>query len=379
MNDPLDAHPHFTRWEDPGTGVINYALTERLAPIQRALYFITPSISQDGQWLWFMAMFPPSRHGILAAVSLDPDQPKIQLYPQALLFGNPMLSPSSDGVYVPVENGIHFMDLNGAMRRIFRMPKELLKDRHLFRLVTDLTVSCDGKHLLLDSLIGDKTLISLVSIDSGEMRQIRWFDRDLHHAQFSYHDPTLFMLGESPYYHPLTGRKTPIDRRMWLMDTSGKRCEPLFEDLHFGVNCSSCHEWWTREGKVQWCDYDDGIYEADIETRERKLIWPHPMIHGQVDPSGRFICGDYHPYKWSHKNPCGVFLFDRENEKEIALASSMPMPKVFEQENDWRSFHLDPHPHFSPDGRYVVYSGTPLNKSDVVLASVPSAVAQMKG
>jgi len=377
MNDALDRHPLFTKWEDPDSGVINYILSERLAPIQRGNYFATPSISGDGKWLWFKAIFPPSTYSLMGVVSLDPDDPQIRTFPHAAAASNPLVNGEDDTVYVPMNRSIHRLDPEGNMKLVFEMPSEIIEGRHLFRLVTDLTVSCDGKHLLLDSWIGDRTLISVVELATGELTPIKWLDRDLHHSQFSPHDPTLFMLGESPWMHPITGIKTPIDRRIWIMDTSGDLCEALFDDLHFGKNCWTCHEWWTPEGHVQWCDYETGIFEADIETRERKLVWEHPMIHGQTDPTGRFICGDHDPYKWSEHRPCGVYLYDRETGKDIALASAMPLPEQRKPDARRRPYHLDPHPHFSPDSRYVVYTGTVLGPTDVILASVPSAVARM--
>lgn len=379
MADRLDAHPHFSRWEDPESGVVNYVLTERVAPVQRGLYFATPSISPDGHWLWFAAVFPPSRRSLMAVVSLDPSHPEIRMFPQAAVTGNPLVSRTNGGIYLPIDDAIYLMDTEGGMERVFRMPEDILEKRRLFRLVTDLTLSCDGKHLLLDSVIGDKTLISVVELATGELTPVRWLDRDLHHSQFSLHDPALLMLGESPFMDPITGVKTPIDRRMWLMNVSGDLCEPLFDDLHFGQNCWTCHEWWTPDGHVQWCDYEVGIYEADLATRERRLIWPHPMIHGQLDPTGRFICGDHDPYKWSDTEPCGVFLYDRDRQKDIALASGMPWLTGGGEDSDTRVLHLDPHPHFSPDSKYVVYTGTMLGHTNVVLASVESACKRMSG
>ena len=377
MSDPLDQHPLFTRWEDPESGVVNYVLSERLAPIQRALYFATPSISSDGKWLWFVTIFPPSSYSLMAVVSLDPDNPQIRSFPHAACSHNPLVTGEGGAVYVPINRSIYRLDPEGNMNLVFEMPPEILEKRRLFRLVTDLTMSCDGKYLLLDSWIGERTLISVVELATGELTPIKWLDRDLHHSQFSLHDPTLFMLGESPWMHPITGVKTPIDRRMWVMNVAGDLCEPIFDDLHFGKNCWTCHEWWTPDGRVQWCDYETGIFEADLETRERQLIWKHPMIHGQTDPTGRFICGDHDPYKWHFDRPCGVYMYDRETGKDIALASTMPLPTAETDGSSLKGFHLDPHPHFSPDSRYVVFTGTVSGRTDVMLASVPSAVAQM--
>jgi hypothetical protein len=61
----LDRHPYFEPWTDPGTGVRSYILTERVAPLQKAFYFVNASISPDESVLWFEAAFPPAPYKFL--------------------------------------------------------------------------------------------------------------------------------------------------------------------------------------------------------------------------------------------------------------------------------------------------------------------------
>jgi hypothetical protein len=37
---------------------------------------------------------------------------------------------------------------------------------------------------------------------------------------------------------------------------------------------------------------------------------------------------------------------------------------------DFRAFHIDPHPHFSADGQWVIYTTTALGKVSVALTPV---------
>ena len=364
----LSKHPYFQPWADGETGVESFILTRRVAPFQKAAYYATPSISADGRWLWFRGIFPPTRSSILAAVCLDPADPRIRLFPACALRGNPLLTPAGDAVYAPVHDGIYLQPFDGEPREIVRMPAEIVQNRHLWNVVVDLTVSADGKHFLLDSHIGNRWLISLADVASARVRPLRWFARCHHHAVFSPVDPDLFLVGQGPWHDPITGDKFDMNIRMWLMDTRLTRYEPLFGDLWFNHNCMSCHEWWSADGLVCWCDYNDGIYECDLADRKRVLVWPRPLWHGQCDPARRFYCGDQNPYEPTADNPCRVFFFDRRSGRDVAIASNVGFPPLPRQ--DWRSYHLDPHPHFSADGRQVVYTTMVRGVPDVAIAPV---------
>ncbi len=378
MHHPLDDHPHFTRWEDPQTGVASYVLSEHVAPLQKALYFVTPSIKADSRWLWFRYAYPPSRSLRLAAVSLDPDHPDIRTFPACELNGNPLIADDGRSAYVPIAEGVYRQDLDGEPSELFRVPKDLIDNRKLMWLVTDLTMSSDGKWFLMDSQFGNEWVIWLASADGEkvEFKTLRRFHWKHHHAMFSLHNPKLLMINQGPGRDPYTGRKNDMNIRIWVMDTDGTRYEPIQPDLWFGRNCMSCHEWWTPDGCIDWCDYQDGIYEVDMTLdwtqRRRKLIWPRPMWHGQADATKRFYCGDQNPYKW---DPCSVWLFDRSTGKDVAIASDLPRPPL--NPGDWRAYHADPHPHFSEDGQYVIYTTTALGTLSAAVTPVSSAWEKM--
>lgn len=375
MFDRLAEHPFFTAWTDPKSGVISYVLTERVAPVQKAAYYTAPGISVDGQWLWFRAVFPPHpRARFLAAVHLDPSDPQIRLFHECHLGANPHVVSPGDTLYVPIRDGIYRFHVDGQMDEVFRLPSDVVRNRTIFRLCTTLTISADGRWFLLDSHIGDEYLIALVDVQTGEYRPLKTLNRNYHHAMFSPVDPQLFMMGQGPGYDPMTGVKTHIEQRMWIMDIDQTRFEPVQHDLWFNHNCMSCHEWWAPDGNVLWCDYDEGVYYADLETRERTLIWPHGMIHADCNSDATLFCGDMNPYKWTREKPCGVFFYDRTNQREVAIASGLPEPPL--PRVDRRAYHLDPHPHFSPDDKAVMYTTSALGKVDVAVTPVQQPALQ---
>ena len=366
----LSEHPYFERWTDPETGVESLILIERVAPLQKGLYYATPSISTDGRWLWFYGAFPPAKRWTVAAVCLDPDQPAIRLFPAAVGGGNPLVAPEGNAAYVVVGDGVYYQPFDGDLRQVLRMPRDIIANRYLFGLVTDLTISADGKHFLLDSHIGNRWLISIADVATGQVTPLRWFNRCHHHAQFSPVDPTLILVGQGPWHDPITGDKGDMNVRLWIMDTALTRYEPVFGDLWFNHNSKSCHEWWSADGRVCWVDYDDGVYECELAARTRELVWPHHLLcHAQCDAARRFYCADENPYNPSPERPCRVVFFDRHAGREVAIVSRMPLPPL--PPGDWRSYHLDPHPHFSPDGQWIVYTTLARGKVDVALTSVP--------
>lgn len=365
----LARHPYFVRWIDPQSGVESFLLNQRVVPFQHGLYFATPSISADGRWLWFRANFPPSRRGCLAAVCLDPAQPRIELLPATMAAGNPLLLAEGDAVYAPIEDGIYRVNVDGEVAPVLRLPAELIANRRLTTLAVDLTLSADGRYFLLDTHIGNRWVVCLGEAATGVVTPLRSFFRCYHHGVFSPTDPELFMICQGPWHDEVSGEKGNIDIRMWLMDTKGTRFEPLHGDLWFHHNCMSCHECWMADGKIQWVDYNDGIYETDVyETpRRRQLIWPHKDFpQHQCDRSLRYLVADENPYRRSKLRPCRLLVLDRQTGRETVICSDAGLPPIAEA-TDWRSYHLDPHPHFSPDGKAIVYTTCARGMVDVAV------------
>ncbi len=368
-------HPSFTPWTDPASGVESFILTRRAAPFQKILYYTAPGLSHDGRHLWFYAGWPPSRRFAPACLNTETNHLRTFHTDPA----NPRITPAGDAAYVRIHDGIFLQPFDGDPQPIARLPQDLIANRHIFSLVTTITVSADGRYILLDSHIGNRWLISILEIETGVITPLRWFHHCHHHAMFSPTDPDLFMLGQGPWHDPITGEKGNIDVRMWVMDIHGKRYEPVQPDLWFNHNCMSCHEWWTPDGLVAWCDYDQGIYETDVRLpfteRTRTLVWPRPAIHADCNADRTQFVGDYHPYEWTSENPCAVWFFDRRSGREIPIASALPEAPI--PPADRRSYHFDPHPHFTPCGRFIMYTTTALGTLDVAITPVEGILAKL--
>ena len=367
----LKQHPYFEPWTDPVSGVESFILSERVAPIQQSFYFTNPSVSADEKWLWFYAAFPPNRQRMLGAVSLNPEKPEIQLLPQAgFTCASPMVAPEGDAAFFCEGSSVYKVRLDGSTDVVCTVPKEYIGSRHFGRIATHLTLSSDGKYLLLDGDLGNFWWVGIGDIATGEVTILKEFGQHHNHAQFSPTDPKLFVIPEDWWYDKYSGRYFPYDHRLWLMDIDQTRYENVRpKSWDWGHTANASHEWWSKDGMICWNDYDRGTYECDAYTLEATHVWQRPLCHAHCNSDRQLWCADESPYKWEEK-PLEILFFDRDRNVEIQIVSAMPKPP-FPRD----MYHLDPHPQFSPKDSWVVYTTTVRGKVDVALTPVGPRVS----
>jgi hypothetical protein len=373
MSYDLSQHPYFVPWTDPESGVVSYLLARRVAPLQQSFYFVNASVSPDERWLWFYTAFPPNREKALAVVSLDPANPSIQRYAQAGFTGaSPMVTPESDGVYFCMRNHVYRMGLDGGVSIACTLSEEYINHRNYNRLATHLTVSADGRYLLLDGDMGDFWWVGIGDLETGEVTVLKEFGSHHNHAQFSPIDPRLFVVPEDWWHDKVSGKRFSYDHRLWLMDVDQTRYEVVRPKAwDSGHNASASHEWWSRDGLICWNDYQSGTFECDPYTLEATHVWKRSLCHAHCSSDRRFWCADDSPYQWDRR-PCAIRFYDRETGGEIDIVTAMPQPPMPRS-----SYHLDPHPQFSPGDSWVVYTTTVRGIVDVALAPVEGIRAQM--
>lgn len=358
----LSDHPYFTKWVDPVSGIESFILTERVAPVQMPFYFVNPSISPDGEYLWFSAAFPPSPYKMLAYVSLNPEKPKIQLFPQTAFFeACPMIAPDSKGAYFTEENRIWFIDLNGGVRKIAELSEDYIANRHIYRLVTHLTISADNRYFVMDSHIGNVFVLWLAEVATGKVQILHEFDYLHNHAQFSPIDPKMILLPRDWHRDPITGRYVFMESRQWVIDTDQTYYRNLNPDFWEGHSGNTAHEWWSRDGLVCYVNYEKGIFECNPYTRETTHVWKRPLCHAHCDSTRTYYCADQSPYNWKNE-PVQILFFNRKEGSEKQIVSAMPPPPM----SRW-PYHVDPHPQFSPDNGFIDYMTTVRGCIDVAV------------
>ena len=364
MLELLARHPFFEPWTDPISGVRSYILTERVAPVQQSFYYTNSSLSADEKWLWIRVAFPPAPGKMLAVVSMDPRQPFIRHFPHAVFDAEAMVAEEGDGCYLCMRESVWRLGIDGSIKPIVTLGSDYIQNRRLYRLATHLTKSADGRWFLLDGEIGNHWFVGLGDAETGAVRIIKEFIHHHNHAQFSPVHPNLMTIAMDHFHDKITGRRYHYDHRVWLLDTADTRFECLTPDVYCKHLTGVCHEWWSKDGRVCYVDYERGVYELDLETRQHTHVWKEPLCHAHCDPTRRYWCADESPYKWT-KTPCKVKFFDRQTNKVTDIASALPQPTV---QRSW--YHIDPHPQFSPKGTSVVYTTTVRGSVDVAITPI---------
>ena len=367
----LDRHPFFTRWNDPVSGAPSFVLTERVAPVQQAFYFVNPGASADERWLWFYCGHPPGRTHTLGVVSLDPARPFIRHFPGAQFDAEtPLVLPSGDSCLFGLGADIWEQPVDGPAILRYSLPPDLVANRPVHRIATHLTFSADGRHLILDTEIGNEWSVVLADLADRSTRLLKTFGRKYNHVQFHPTDPRRFVIAQDWWVDRATGRRYDYDWRSWIMDTEGRRFDSVASQGYNGHGGYASHEWWAPDGSLCWVDYARGVCRVREAGDAAETVWgPRPLCHAHGDRSGRYWCADQTPYGWKER-PCEVLFFDRTGQRELAIASGLPAPCV-----DRALLHIDPHPRFTPRDTWINYTTTALGGVDVALTPVESLTA----
>ena len=359
----LGKHPFFTRWQDPASGIESYILTERVAPVQFPFYFTNSSISPDGEYLWFYTAFPPNPHRYLGRVSLNPDKPDIKWFPQSFFHtSSPMVSPDSKGVFFFNGPQLIYMDNEGKTKIAGDIPGDYINNRHIYWISSHLSISADGKYFLVDGCIGNDFFVGTIETATGKFNLLHEFPNVHDHALFSPVNPKQFLFPRDWRRNPVTGKYEFMERRLWVMDIDRTYYKPLCPDLWESRNANTAHEWYSKDGIVCFVDYAKGVFEVNPDTKEIFHVWKCPLLcHAHSNGDRTKFCGDLSPYYW-HKQPLKILYFDRIKNTQKEIVSAMPQPPMPRS-----PYHLDPHPHFSPDEQWIIYMTTVNGKVDVAV------------
>jgi Tol biopolymer transport system component len=301
----------------------------------------------------------------VAVVALNPEKPWITWYPESLFSEeSPMVAPDSSGVYYITADRLCYTPLKGETRVIGKIPENYINNRFLYWAGTHLSISADGKWFLVDGEIGDDCFIALMDVKTGEFKLLHEFNYRHDHAGFSPVNPKQFLFPRDWRRDPATGKYQYMENRLYVMDTDQTYYRPLYPEFWEGKHGNTAHEWWSKDGIVCFVNYADGVFECNPDTLEKRHVWKRPLCHAHSNGDRTLFCGDQTPYEWK-KRPVEILFYNRNTGEEKHIVTAMPYPPVPRGD-----YHLDPHPHFSPDGRYIVYMTTVLGKVDVAVTPV---------
>jgi oligogalacturonide lyase len=166
-----------------------------------------------------------------------------------------------------------------------------------------------------------------------------------------------------------------VEQRMWTVDFGegrSRQAKPLFRE-HFGEAC--CHEYLTREGEVgfQANVVHDGQtegYNCFVRTdgtwlRQYLLPGPRPG-HIQSNSDNTLVIGDR--AHLSHDDPEGgafMSLIRHENGRGVVT-------RLCRHDTSWKTQISHPHPIFSPDDQWALFSSDAGGAGNVYMADVTS-------
>ena len=376
--------PYFEEFIDPETGVKSYILKQDQAKCTQSFYFTNQSMSADQKYLWMYCFFPPMEQQCLGVVSLDPENPFVRVFKEAIFTAEtPLVAPAGDKVYFAnrygrtLETGqICTIDVDGNIEEFARLPKEITNGRVLYVMGTHLTISADGKDMLVDVMVGGQGMVTLVDMETRQFRVVNEYMGFYDHAQFSPVDPEHFIMDQDGWNDPYSGQKFVFKNRIWLCDRAATQFEPINQRSWFAHDGSKiCHDFWSFDGHICWIDYDKGAFEMDPETREVFHVWKHPVCHAHCNGDRMLWVADQTPYAWQNggQDCCRLMFFNRKTGKSVDVYSAMPAPPV-----DRGPWHIDPHPQFTPDGNYIVSTTTVHDQVAISITPVEQLIEKTK-
>ncbi len=365
----------FTRVSDPVTGVPYYVLTKRAAAYQQGFYFVNNSMTRDGRYLWLLTCTPPCfENGTrqLAYIDFEADE-LVVCYDTLSSSSSPFVDPDTGTVYFTCENVLYKREV-GKDKCVQRLAA-VARTGSIYKLCTHLTRLSDKKTFFIDGQDQTNNFF-FGTLDSETGEYTHWFDNKqcLNHAQINPCDDDLVLFAYEFYTDRETGVNYGIPHdengtylRLWLGKPDGTRINIPPRDNY------ATHEWWSADGKKVYYVNDLGIQRYNIETGEHCCIHPCYPWHAHTTADERLYVYDEKVLdrfggEWFRGCPAAVRFYNHETEKEITIVTEMPN-NGHTPENQ-NSYHIDPHPRFTENEKYIVFTTSELGGADLAIAIV---------
>ena len=373
----------FERRVDPVSGVAHYVLTEKVCEYQQGFYFVNNSMTSDGRYLWFYATINPIYDGRVRHLGyVDFELDEVILCPDVVFStdASPYIDGESGTLYYSYENCLYKREVGKDKRAVLLCKPKI--DGFVSRLCTHLTMTSDGKHFFLDARVGNHKFVQgLVDMETGDFEKWTESTRSTNHGQINPKNDRLALCAYDGYTDMDTGESYRIPKnadgiyeRLWTVTPDGTRT------MHPPMNNYATHEWWSADGnKIYYCCDYYGIYGIDLRTGEDIAI-----LEG-VDPWHAHCTADERLFvydekkleryggKWYRGCPAAVHLLNRDTGKIATIVTEMP-ENGHTPENP-NNYHIDPHPRFTDNEKYIVFTTSELGGCDLAVAVVDEVLS----
>ena len=367
----------FEKRFDKESGVPYYVLTTKACEYQQGFYFVNNSMTNDGRYLWFYATVNPVYDGAnrnLGYVDFETDE--IVICYDCVFGGgaSPYVDAETGDVYFNYAGKLYKREPGkGKLAKLLCTPKI---EGYPTKLATHLTRTSDKKHFFIDARVGNhKHVQGIADIETGDFEKWAESIQSTNHGQINPKNDRLALCAYDAYIDSDTGKKIGIPtnadgiyERLWLITPGGGR--KMLPPMH---NYAT-HEWWSADGKtVYYCCDNYGIYGINIETGEDVTILENVdpwHAHCTVDEK-LFVFDEKklerYGGKWYRGCPAAVNLLNRETGKCVKIVTEMPENGATPENPN--NYHIDPHPRFTENEKYIVFTTTELGSVDLAVAA----------
>lgn len=373
----------FEKRVNEASGVEYYVLTAKVADYQQGFYFVNNSMTNDGRYLWFYCSFPPVYSSELRKLGvIDFEMDEIYLLNDTLCnAASPYIDSETGCAYFTWKNGIY--------------KRSPAKDDHTLRLAsldnkafverisTHLTLSPDKAEFFLDVREGNRNFyVGSLNLETGKFTKWAENKHQFNHAQFNPVYPDLALCAYDAFKDQITGERQNVPKdengvyqRLWTVTRNGEKTCYKAEGNY------ATHEWWSPDGRFIYYVNGSGIHKLNIETLEDINVHPCVPWHAHVNRDESCYVYDkveYDRYEtWYRGMPASVKFYNSMTDREIDIVSLMPSNE-FHPGNQCR-YHIDPHPRFTENEKYIVFTTTELGGADVAVVKVEQLITMTGG
>lgn len=390
MHTPFTSR-HFTKYTDPVSGQTMAILSTKFGPIQQGIYFTNPGSSADCRYFWFSASFPSGFGRSMAVIDFLKDE--AYLFPETAGSTGHMVEQETGNLYYAMADAVYY-----------RTPDPWTKPVKVFDIPEQIKAMGGGYAISHLSFTPDKKELA---VEIGSPENGRWLGtQELETGKF-----TLWCRAEPGicYNHI---HANPVDRdyisfaydlwdeklrankpvlidgiypRLWVGRRDGKHT--MLKPYGNGAT----HEWWSPDGKglyyvnnkVEGKDYGvvafspaDGSEPYEIFRCSTPGAFNH-LWHAQCTRDQNYFVADAaYPCMgepiWRGTESM-LYFHNRLTGKTVKFLTKNPVVEGWSPSNPcW--YHIDPHPGFIMQDRYISFTTTVLGHVDVAIACVADLI-----
>jgi len=367
---------HFTVYTDPQSGVKSYLLKNEIAPLQKMCYYVSKNWTINERYFWIVCAFPPGgwmEGSAFTTACIDFETDEIYYHPDIPGYGS-CCDQETGELYYHTGNLIlkKGPKSDSPVTRIAKVPQKY----RLFpgNVATHLTFSADKKELCCDIHSGNEMYLTSLNIETGEFTD--WLTRHggWNHAQFNPTDKDVIMFAMEFWQDLKTGTHYIIDyddnghrTRTWTIERGDEDAvlhTPKFRD--------QTHEWWSANGKyIYYCDKFHGVGRINYKTGEHIMHYMPYSWHAYSSMDDLYFCSDkYFPeedlpfYRGCMTGTLFTNTVTGKNVKMIAKNPALYKP------DEPCVYHIDPHPRFVFNDKYVAQVTTVTGQVTVAFTPV---------